>query len=145
MREEFINCIEDGGWEEVMNSLRCFDELLKATLSGDSDSVARILEEVHQQNTSIIAYNNELSLSVTISLAYYSAKNSYEIFREFPSGKGFADLTFIPIRGVDAPAMMIELKYNNSADNAIEQIKAKKLHRKAVGIQWRNSACGNQL
>lgn len=125
VRQEFINCIEDGGWEEVMNSLRRSDELLKATLSGDSDTVARILEEVHQQNTSIITYNNELSLSVTLSLAYYSAKNSYEIFRELPSGKGFADLTFIPRKGIDAPAMVIELKYNNSADNAIEQIKAK--------------------
>lgn len=83
MREEFINCIEDGGWEEVMNSLRCFDELLKATLSGDSDSVARILEEVRQQNTSIIAYNNELSLSVTISLAYYSAKTAMRFSESF--------------------------------------------------------------
>lgn len=125
VRQEFINCIEDGGWEEVMNSLRRSDELLNATLSGDSDTVARILEEVHQQNTSIITYNNELSLSVTLSLEYYSAKNSYEIFRELPSGKGFADLTFIPRKGIDAPAMVIELKYNNSADNAIEQIKAK--------------------
>lgn len=125
VQQEFINCIEDGGWEEVMNSLRRSDELLKATLSGDSDTVARILEEVHQQNTSIITYNNELSLSVTLSLAYYSAKNSYEIFRELPSGKGFADLTFIPRKGIDTPAMVIELKYNNSADNAIEQIKAK--------------------
>ncbi|MGN0692112.1 MAG: PD-(D/E)XK nuclease domain-containing protein [Oscillospiraceae bacterium] len=68
---------------------------------------------------------SELSLSVTLSLAYYSAKNSYEIFRELPSGKGFADLTFIPGKGIDAPAMVLELKYNNSADNAIEQIKAK--------------------
>ena len=108
-----------------MNSLRRSDELLKATLSGDGDTVARILEEVHQQNTSIISYNSEMSLSVTLALAYYSAKNSYEVFREMPSGKGFADLTFIPRKGIDAPAMVIELKYNNSADNAIEQIKAK--------------------
>lgn len=125
VQQEFINCIEDGGWEEVMNSLRRSDELLKATLSGDSDTVAGILEEVRQQNTSIITYNNELSLSVTLSLAYYSAKNSYEIFRELPSGKGFADLTFIPGKGIDTPAMVIELEYNSSANNAIEQIKAK--------------------
>lgn len=85
IQQEFINCIEDGGWEEVMNSLRRSDELLKATLSGDNDTVARILEEVHQQNTSIISYNSEMSLSVTLALAYYSAKNSYEIFRELPT------------------------------------------------------------
>ena len=125
VQQEFINCIEDGGWEEVMNSLRQSDELLSATLACDSNRVAEILEEVHQKNSSIIAYNNELSLSVTLALAYYSAKNDYEIFRELPSGKGYADLTFIPRKGVDAPAMVIELKYNNTAETAIEQIKAK--------------------
>lgn len=125
VQQEFINCIEDGGWEEVMNSLRQSDELLSVTLACDSEKVAEILEDVHQKNTSIIAYKNEMSLSVTLALAYYSAKNSYEIFRELPSGKGFADLTFIPRKGVDAPAMVIELKYNKSADNALEQIKAK--------------------
>lgn len=125
VQQEFINCIEDGGWEEVMNSLRQSDELLSATLSCDSDKVAEILEEVHMKNTSIIAYNNELSLSVTLALAYYSARNNYEIFRELPSGKGFADLTFIPRKGVDSPAMVIELKYNNTASNALRQIKEK--------------------
>ena len=125
VQQEFINCIEDGGWEEVMNSLHQSDELLSATLACDSDRVAEILEEVHQKNTSIIAYNNELSLSVTLALAYYSAKNDYEIFRELPSGKGYADLTFIPRKGVDAPAMVIELKYNTTVETAIEQIKAK--------------------
>ncbi|MCI7350217.1 MAG: ATP-binding protein [Ruminococcus sp.] len=125
VQQEFINCIEDGGWEEVMNSLRQSDELLSATLSENSEMVAEILEEVHMKNTSVIAYNNEMSLSVTLALAYYSARNSYEIFREMPSGKGFADLTFIPRKGVDSPAMVIELKYNNTASNALRQIKEK--------------------
>lgn len=125
VQQEFINCIEDGGWEEVTNALKQSDELLAATLSCNSDRVSEILEEVHRKNTSIIAYRNELSLSVTLALAYYSAKNSYEIFRELPSGNGFADLTFIPRKGVDSPAMVIELKYNKTAETALEQIKQK--------------------
>ncbi|MGN0637628.1 MAG: AAA family ATPase [Huintestinicola sp.] len=134
VQQEFINCIEDGGWEEVMNSLRQSDELLSATLACNSDKVAEILEEVHRKNTSIIAYNNEMSLSVTLSLAYYSARNSYEIFRELPSGKGFADLTFIPRKGVDSPAMVIELKYNKTASNALEQIKGKNYTEKLTAF-----------
>lgn len=130
VQQEFINCIEDGGWEEVTNALKQSDDLLAATLSCNSDRVAEILEEVHRKNTSIIAYRNELSLSVTLALAYYSAKNSYEIFRELPSGNGFADLTFIPRRGIDSPAMVIELKYNKTADTALEQIKQKKYTEK---------------
>ena len=67
--QEFINCIKDGGWEEVMNAIRKSDDLLTATLNCDEKKVAEIIEEVHRQNSSIIAYNNELSLSVTLALA----------------------------------------------------------------------------
>ena len=123
--QEFINCIEDGGWEEVMNSIRKSDNLLKATLDLDEKKVADIVEEIHRQNTSVIAYNNELSLSVTLSLAYYSARKQYEIIREFPSGDGFADLAFIPRKGMNVPAMVIELKYDKTAEGAISQIKNK--------------------
>ncbi|MDO5149414.1 MAG: AAA family ATPase [Oscillospiraceae bacterium] len=121
--QEFINCIEDGGWEEVMNSIRKSDDLLTATLNCDEKKVAEIIEEVHRQNSSIIAYNNELSLSVTLALAYYSARKQYEIIREFPSGEGFADLAFIPRKGANVPAIVAELKYNKSAEGAISQIK----------------------
>ncbi len=125
VRQEFINCIEDGGWEEVMYSIRKSDDLLKATLSLDERKVADIVEEIHRQNSSVIAYNNELSLSVTLSLAYYSARKQYEIIREFPSGDGFADLAFIPRKGMNVPAMVIELKYDKTAEGAISQIKNK--------------------
>ena len=125
VRQEFINCIKDKGWEEVMYSIRKSDDLLKATLSLDERKVADIVEEIHRQNSSVIAYNNELSLSVTLSLAYYSARKQYEIIREFPSGDGFADLAFIPRKGMNIPAMVIELKYDKTAEGAISQIKNK--------------------
>lgn len=76
MQKEFINCIEDGGWEPVMDAIRKSEELLNATISGDEDTVARIIEHVHQENTSILAYNDENSLACVISLAYYSAKRT---------------------------------------------------------------------
>ncbi len=123
IQQEFINCIEDGGWEEVMNAVRKSDDLLTATINCDEKKVAEIIEEVHRQNSSIIAYNNELSLSVTLALAYYSARKQYEIIREFPTGEGFADLAFIPRKGVNAPAIVAELKYNKSAEGALKQIK----------------------
>ena len=134
VQQEFINCIKDGGWEEVMNAIRKSDELLNATLNCDEKKVACILEEIHRQNSSVIAYNNELSLSVTLALAYYSARKQYEIIREFPSGEGFADLVFIPRKYVDAPAMVIELKYDKSAEGAINQIKSRKYMEKLTAF-----------
>lgn len=125
VQKEFINCIEDGGWEPVMNAIRKSEELLNATISGDEDTVARIIEHVHQENTSILAYNDENSLACVISLAYYSAKKNYVIYRELVGGKGFADLVFIPRKTTQAPAIVVELKRNQTADAAIDQIKRK--------------------
>lgn len=125
VQKEFINCIEDGGWEPVMDAIRKSEELLNATISGDEDTVARIIEHVHQENTSILAYNDENSLACVISLAYYSAKKNYMIYRELVGGKGFADLVFIPRKTTQAPAIVVELKRNQTADAAIDQIKRK--------------------
>ena len=51
------------------------------------------------------------------------AMNEYIIIDEMPSGKGYADLMFIPRPLSDKPAMVVELKYNKSAEGAIAQIK----------------------
>ena len=90
------------------------------------DEVARLMDECHMKNTSILNYNNENALASCIMLAYYTARKNYNIVRELPAGYGFADLAFIPKRGNDSPAMIIELKWNQSADTAIKQIKDKR-------------------
>ena len=97
MQKEFINCIEDGGWEPVMDAIRSSEELLAATLSGDEKKVAGMIEQVHQENVSILKYNDENSLSCVLTMAYFTAPAYYNIVREMPSGKGFADFVFIPI------------------------------------------------
>ena len=125
VRQEFINCIEDGGWESVMNAIRESGQLLEASLAGDEETVARQIEKIHQENTSILQYNDENSLSCVIALAYYSARKSYSVYRELPSGKGFADLVFIPDKSCKTPAMVVELKWNQSARTALTQIRDK--------------------
>ena len=123
--EQFASTIRVMGWSEVANSIKNSDELLKATLACDEEKVAELIEQSHQDNTSILKYNDENSLSCVLSLAYYSARKSYIIERELPAGKGFADLVFKPRSNNSNPAMIVELKYDNSAESAIEQIKEK--------------------
>ena len=77
------------------------------------------------ENTSILTYNDENSLSCVIAIAYYSAMKEYTMIRELPSGKGFADIVFLPKRFSDKPAMVVELKCNDSADSALAQIREK--------------------
>ncbi len=125
VQKEFLNSIEDGGWEHIMHSLQLSDELLEATWHGNSELVSEIIEQVHDENTSVLQYNNENSLSCVLSLGYYSARKNYMIYRELAGGKGFADLVFIPRKGCTNPAMIVELKWRHSAETAIEQIKKK--------------------
>ncbi len=126
VQREFINSIEDGGWEPVMEAIHQSDKLLQATLQMQEEKVAEIIEEVHRQNTSIIQYNNENSLSCVLSLAYYSAKKDYVMYRELAGGDGFADLVFLPRKNCQSSAFIVELKWNKSAETAIDQIKKKK-------------------
>ncbi len=125
VQQEFINSIEDGGWEEVMKSITMSDELLEETLNLNEERVAEIIEQAHQDNTSILKYNDENSLACVISLAYYCARRKYVMHRELPTGKGFADLVFVPRKNNPNPAIVIELKQNKTANAAIEQIKNK--------------------
>ena len=123
---EFCNAVEDAGWESVINAVRRSDALLKATWKGDSDAVARAVEEAHFE-TSVLKYNDENSLACVIALAYYSAREYYMEIRELPAGRGFADIVYLPRKNhPDKPAMIVELKWNQSAEGAIEQIREKK-------------------
>lgn len=121
---EMVNAVKSRNWK-VAEALDDSKKLLRATLACDEEAVARGIDLAHDENTSILSYNDENSLACVLNIAYYHAKNDYIIHRELASGKGFADLVLIPRRNVKAPALVIELKYDKSADTAIDQIKRK--------------------
>lgn len=126
IRGEFRNAIIGEHWKDVIDALEQSDRLLSATWQKDGEKVAEILDAVHSENTSILTYNDKNSLSCVISLAYHNAMKEYTKIRELPTGKGFADIVYLPKKHSDKPAMMIELKYDKSAQGAINQIKEKK-------------------
>lgn len=125
VRGEFYNAISYSGWNEVMDAIHASKELLEKTWAMDSGAVAKGIDAVHVENTSILSYHNENSLGCVISLAYYSARSEYTMLREFPTGKGFADIVFLPHKYSVRPAMVVELKWDQSAKGAIKQIKDK--------------------
>ena len=77
--EQFISTVKVMGWGSVVTALETSEKLLQATLSGDEQTVAELIEQVHQANVSILKYNNENALSCVISLAYYSAQKNYTL------------------------------------------------------------------
>ena len=123
--QEYVNAISTMDWTEVIRSVQASRELLEALWQMDNDKVAKGIEQAHKE-ISILSYNDENSLSCTINLAFYFAREYYTMIRELPGGKGFADICFIPRKiHVDKPAVVIELKWNKSAEGAIQQIKNK--------------------
>jgi hypothetical protein len=125
VRSTLADAISETDWTPVINAIKRSERLLKLTWAGEAEEVAEYVSQVHMENTSILQYNDENSLSCVITLAYYNAMNEYTIIREMPAGLGFADIVYIPKRGSDKPAMVVELKYSKKAKTAIEQIKAK--------------------
>ena len=119
--------LKKSGWSEVAKAISRCDDLLFATIDKDSEKVAEIIELAHETYTSVIKYNNENALSCVLTMAYFTAPAYYNIVREFPTGKGFADMVFIPRANAgNRPAMVVELKYDKTADTAIRQIKDKR-------------------
>ena len=122
--QEFQNAIEGPTWDGVIHSLEQSEALLECTWKMDGKAVGERLETIHSETTSILKYNDENALTCTILMAYYSAKAYYlNPVMELPSGKGFADVIYIPKRNIDRPALVVELKWNKSAEGAIGQIK----------------------
>ena len=125
IKGEFDKSIKLSEWKEVIRALNNSDTLLKATWNGDENAVAKYIEQAHQDISSILGYNNEETLRSVVSIAYYTAIRFYQFIKEFPSGKGFADMVFLPYKHVNKPLIVVELKKNNTAESAIAQIKEK--------------------
>ncbi len=123
--QEYVNAISTMDWHEVIRSVQESRRLLTALWEMDSQAVAEGINRAHKE-ISILEYNDENSLSCTINLAFYFAREYYTIIREMPGGKGFADICLIPRKmHMDKPAVVIELKWDKDAAGAIAQIKNK--------------------
>ena len=123
----FEAALQTGEWSEISKAISRCDELLMETIDGNADKVAEIIELAHETYTSVLNYNDENSLSCVLTMAYFTAPAYYDIIREHPAGKGYADFVFKPRANAGwRPAMVVELKHNKSADTAIKQIKEKR-------------------
>ena len=58
-----------------------------------------------------------------IKFAYIAAIDQYLKVEELPSGKGIADVVYLPKRRSTLPALVVELKWNKSSEGAIRQVK----------------------
>lgn len=100
------------------------ERMVRATLKGDTQTMAEILKYAHDTESPILSYNSEVELSAIVNLVYLAARNDYRVEREDKAGEGFVDFIFYPNRR-NMDAMLLELKVDSTPESAVEQIKRK--------------------
>lgn len=125
VRKEWNNAIEDmPEYSKTDEIIKASEELLEQTLLKNSDAVAKALDNTHLHVSSNRNYNNENALAAAVYIAFVHALNYYNCFKELTTGKGFADLVYVPVvKSPEHPAIIIELKINESTGKALQQIQ----------------------
>ena len=124
--DEFKTSTKGKEWTGTFRSFEASRRLLEATWNGDEAKVAELIEDAHNQAGNK-TYNDEAALSYGIQLAYYAAGKYYTTILELDTGKGYADVVYLPSpRYPEKPALLVELKYGHSADIAMDQIRRQK-------------------
>ena len=122
---EFQKAIREVNHEATLQRLNESDKLFLDTIHMNEEAVAAQIEKIHREETAPLHYNKEDSLRSVIKLAYYTYRDYYLQWEELPTGDGYADVVYLPRRDSDWPALVIELKWNKSAEGAIHQILGK--------------------
>ena len=129
IRQELILATKRKKWNELIVFQKESEQLLKDTIQMNGNAVAKEIEKIHMEYTSVIQYNNENLLSSVLSIAYLSSMQYYfKPIREFPAGRGFAVFVFIPKPEFQNyyPALVVELKWDKSVRAALDQIRDRK-------------------
>lgn len=96
--------------------------MLAATKNGDTKTMEKILEYAHNTESPLLYYNNEAKLASVVGLVYLEARDHYQIEREDKAGVGYVDFIFYPRKKTD-DCIILELKVDHSAEEAVQQIK----------------------
>ncbi len=107
-------------WMELLGRS---EKLLEDTIAEDAEAVAKAVEEIRDSQYAPTYYNDEQALRYVIKFAYIAALDRYLKVEELPSGKGIADVVYLPKRRSTLPALVVELKWNKPSEGAIRQIK----------------------
>lgn len=109
-------------WMELISHSR---KLLEDTIAGAAETVVKAIEEIRNTQYAPTFYNDEQALRYVIKFAYIAAVDQYLKVEELPSGKGIADVVYLPKRKSMLPALVVELKWSKSSEGAVRQIKEK--------------------
>ncbi|MCI8995028.1 MAG: AAA family ATPase [Lachnospiraceae bacterium] len=125
IRLEFARAIRQVKRDDTIRRIRESEQLIDDTIHGKEEAVARQIEKIHEEESPLY-YNNEQALRSVIKRAYFSYGDEYILFEELPAGAGYADIVYLPKKDSLLPILVIELKWNQSAEGALEQIRSRR-------------------
>ncbi len=122
IRLEFARAIRQIKRDETIRRVQESEQLILDTVYQNEEAVARQIEKIHEEESPLY-YNNEQALRSVIKRAYFSYGDEYIMFEELPAGVGYADIVYLPKRDSVLPILIVELKWNQSVESALEQIR----------------------
>ena len=125
IRIEFADTLRDMKYPDTIRRVQESDQLIQDVVYMRSEEVAKAIEKVHREEFEPRHYNSEQSLRGVIKLAFFAYKDKYTQLEELASGDGYVDIVYLPKKFVDMPIMVIELKWNKTAETALDQIRNK--------------------
>ena len=133
-----MDIVRGQNWYERIETIKRSENLLKAIKELDGTTVAEIIQEIHNSSAvSLLDYNDEESLTYCVMTGLlWSTLDDYSYHREDQAGKGRVDLVYEPLTRRH-PLILIEFKYDGSAEDAIAQIKKQEYFKRYTG-QYRN-------
>ncbi|MEY8483736.1 hypothetical protein AALD74_18080 [Lachnospiraceae bacterium 48-21] len=100
--------------------------MLKTTKAGNTVTTAKILKYAHNMEIPLLSYNHEVELAAITNLVYLAARDSYRVIREDMGGIRYMDFIFYPMVNMNDDCIILELKSDSTAEQAIRQIKYRK-------------------
>ena len=122
---EFSRILKKAKNKRLVELVRRSEQLFADTLAGNEEAVAAAIQAVRDSNYAPMYYNDEQALRYAVKFAYIVCEDRYTKIEELPSGRGVADIVYLPDPGERLPALLIELKWNKGDGAAIGQIKEK--------------------
>lgn len=121
------------------------DRMLEATLAGNVRVMEEILAYAHDTETPLLDYNHETELTAVVNLVYLSARDKYDIQREDKAGTGYVDFIFYPKYDRSLDGIILELKVDNTPEEAIQQIKDKQYDLRFKGKLGEEKLCSGRI
>lgn len=129
VRLELARAIANSRHPRLVEIMSKSARLLDDVVNRRAEAVAKRFQEAHEEEAAPLFYNNEQALRSVVKNSLVAAVDEYARIEELPSGKGYADVVYLPKRGSAYPALLVELKWDKPVEAAVEQARERNYAR----------------